>query len=115
MVLSLFAAAGAAHEVEADVDRDLRQLVDDLAALLFRDPKTTGIRTDLYTDFGDDEAAWKAELLRFHDTQHQRNLNTRGHGLDDRILAVNRTIADELGLEEPYAEAFEVELFGMER
>ncbi len=85
-----------------------------MAALLFRDPKTTGMTVDLYTEFGEDEAEWKARLLRFHDTQHQRNLNTRNRGIDDRILEVNRTIAKELSLDAPYAEAFEVELYGVE-
>jgi len=84
-----------------------------IAAFLFRDPKTTRMAVDFYTEFNDDEARWKAELLRFHDTQHQRNLNRRGHGIDDRILDVNKTIAEELGLDAPFAEAFEVELFGV--
>lgn len=81
------------------------------AALLNRDPKTIDMRIDLYMMFGPTEADWKAELLRFHDSQHQRNLHTRGHGFDDRILAVNRAIAQELSLTGAYAEAFEVELF----
>jgi LmbE family N-acetylglucosaminyl deacetylase len=81
-----------------------------LAAFLDRDPKTIGLRTDLYMPFGQDEGDWKAALLRFHDSQHQRNLNTRGHGFDDRILDVNRAIAHELSLTHEYAEAFEIEL-----
>ncbi len=76
--------------------------------LLSRDPKTISMRTDLYMPFKDDVAEWKAALLRFHDSQHQRNLNTRGHGFDERILAENRRTARELGLKEPYAEAFEL-------
>ncbi len=84
-----------------------------LAAFLNRDPKTIAMRTDLYMPFGQDEADWKTELLRFHDTQHQRNLNTRGHGFDDRILDVNRAIARELSLDEAYAEAFEIELYNV--
>lgn len=81
-----------------------------MAALLIRDPKTIASRDDAYLPFGEEEAAWKAELLRFHLSQHRRNLNTRGYGFDDRILGVNRTSALRLGLTEPYAEAFEVEL-----
>jgi LmbE family N-acetylglucosaminyl deacetylase len=81
-----------------------------LAAFLTRDPKTIDMRTDLYMPFGQEEADWKAALLRFHDSQHQRNLRTRGHGFDDRILDVNRAIAHELSLAHEYAEAFEVEL-----
>ena len=68
------------------------------------------MRADFYMPFGPDQANWKAELLRFHDSQHQRNLRTRGHGFDDRILEVNKKIARELSLEEEYAEAFELEL-----
>jgi hypothetical protein len=63
--------------------------------------------------FGQEEADWKAELLRFHDSQHQRNLHTRGHGFDDRILDVNRAIALELSLPCEYAEAFEIELYNV--
>lgn len=81
-----------------------------LAAFLIRDPKTISVRMDVYTPFGEAEAVWKAELLRFHDSQHQRNLNTRGHGFDDRILSLNRQAARELGLPEEYAEVFQLEL-----
>ena len=84
-----------------------------LAAFLNRDPKTIDMRIDLYMPFGQDEADWKAELLRFHDSQHQRNLYTRGHGLDDRILNENRAIARELSLDDEYAEAYEVELYNI--
>ncbi len=83
-----------------------------LALLLIRDPKTVAMRTDLYTPFDEAQAAWKAELLRHHDTQHQRNWLTRGHGFDDRILAGNRQIARDLSLAAPYAEAFEVARYG---
>lgn len=77
--------------------------------MLNRDAKTAAMRTDLYFPFGTREAAWKAELLRFHDSQQQRNLNQRGHGFDERVLTLNREIAEELSLEEPYAESFEIE------
>ena len=82
-----------------------------LAALLNRDPKTLAMREDVLTVFGAAEAGWKAELLRFHQTQHQRNLRTRGHGIDERILRVNREAAARLGKEGEYAEAFELEVF----
>jgi LmbE family N-acetylglucosaminyl deacetylase len=82
-----------------------------IAALYICDPKTRALRIDAYVPFDEAEAAWKAELLRFHRSQHQRNLNTRGHGFDERILAVNRQIARDLATMAPYAEAFEVELF----
>ncbi len=62
--------------------------------------------------FGAQEAERKAELLRCHRSQHERNLRVRGHGLDARILEVNRAIAAEAGLVEPFAEGFEVSLIG---
>lgn len=80
-----------------------------IAAFLTRDPKTTKMNIDAYVSFDEDDAKWKGQLLRFHDTQHRRNLNTRGKGIDDRILDVNRQIALELSLKQPYAEAFEIE------
>ncbi|MES2026982.1 MAG: PIG-L family deacetylase [Pseudomonadota bacterium] len=79
-------------------------------AVLNQDAKTVTMRTDLYTPFDADSAAWKAELLRLHRSQHQRNLNTRGQGFDERVLAVNRKTGRELDAE--YAEAFELERYG---
>ena len=78
--------------------------------LLNRDPKTVGMRYDALTPFDDEEALWKSALLRLHKSQHQRNLNTRGHGFDERILAFNRKTSAELGLEAKYAEVFEMEM-----
>lgn len=83
-------------------------------AFLNRDAKTIDMRTDVYTPFDGMEAGWKAEMLRFHDSQHQRNLNTRGHGFDDRILNLNRQIAQELALDEEFAESFELEFHNCE-
>jgi LmbE family N-acetylglucosaminyl deacetylase len=77
--------------------------------LLNRDPKTIALRVDLYLPFGEAEAGWKGELLRFHDSQQQRNLHARGAGFDARILDDNRKAARELGIGAPYAETFEVE------
>jgi len=77
-------------------------------ALLNRDPKTVEMRSDLYTFFGEEEASWKAALLRCHRSQHRRNLNMRGHGLDERILRVNRRSAAEFIGRGPYAEEFEI-------
>ena len=93
----------------AMVRRIVRGMARPPTLFLIRDPKTVAMRTDLYLPFDEERAAWKATLLRFHDTQHQRNLTTRGHGFDDRILEGNRRIARELSLDTPYAEAFEVE------
>jgi LmbE family N-acetylglucosaminyl deacetylase len=80
-----------------------------LVACLNRDPKTIAMREDLYCVFGRELAAWKGELLRHHKSQHQRNLNTRGYGFDERILKINRAIAETLGRPDAYAEAFELE------
>ncbi len=77
-------------------------------ALLNKDPKTVEMRADLYTFFQERDACWKAELLRCHRSQHLRNLNTRGHGLDERILRVNRHSAADLPGRGPYAEVFEI-------
>jgi LmbE family N-acetylglucosaminyl deacetylase len=77
--------------------------------LLNRDPKTIEMRQDLYTVFTETEALWKGTLLRFHRTQHERNLKTRQHGIDERILRVNRQVARGLGGAAAYAEVFELE------
>jgi len=77
-------------------------------ALLVRDPKTLGMRLDLVVAFGEEDAEWKAELLRCHSSQQERNLRNRGYGLDARILGVNREIAVEAGLDAPHAEGFEL-------
>ncbi len=82
-----------------------------LVACLNQDPKTIAMRHDLYFSFGPDIAEWKGELLRVHRSQQQRNLNVRGYGFDERILRVNREIAQILRVEEPYAEAFELEQY----
>ena len=79
-----------------------------LQACLNQDAKTQGLRQDLVMPFGEAEAAWKAELLRHHASQQQRNLRTRGHGFDARVLQLNREAAAGLGLAEPYAEVFEL-------
>jgi hypothetical protein len=69
------------------------------------------MRHDFYTVFGEKDAEWKGQLLRFHESQQQRNLNTRNHGLDERVLRVNRTSAQENLQMTTYAEVFEVEFF----
>ena len=82
-----------------------------LVACLNRDPKTIAMRDDLITEFGADAATWKGGLLRCHQSQHQRNLHTRGHGFDDRILNINRQFAVALACEAEFAETFEVEFY----
>jgi LmbE family N-acetylglucosaminyl deacetylase len=94
----------------------LRQVAQEaqypLAAFLNRDPKTVHMQYDLVLGYGEETAAWKGELLRFHKSQHQRNLNQRGHGFDERILSMDRQSAEACSLDAPYAEVFEVEFFG---
>lgn len=93
------------RKVESEVDYPI-------TAFLARDPKTISMRNDLYTVFGREEADWKAELLRFHQSQHQRNLNTRGYGFDERILRVNRETARGLSKNNMFAEVFEIQSLG---
>ncbi len=76
---------------------------------LNRDPKTIAMRVDLVTAFSAEEAAWKRELLLCHDSQHQRNLRTRGRGFDERILDDNAQAATAAGAAAPFAEVFELE------
>lgn len=95
-------------------DRWAKEQKDPPVALLVRDPKTTGMRLDLVTVFGKDEAEWKGELLRCHASQQERGMKTRGYGLDERILRVNREIAEELGGVAKYAEGFEVKDYAEE-
>lgn len=82
-----------------------------MAVMLNRDPKTADMREDLYMYFDDAVAAWKGELLRFHQSQQQRNLNQRGIGFDQRILGLNREIAGRHPGPGKYAEAFELNFF----
>jgi len=83
-----------------------------LQAFYIRDPKTTQIHTNVYTAFGEEEAQWKRKLLLHHDSQEHRNRELRGAGFDDRLINVNRSIASDLKIDQPYAEAFELESFG---
>lgn len=80
-----------------------------LTALLNQDAKTRAMRHDLCMPFDAAAAEWKGALLRLHASQHQRNLNTRGHGFDVRVLKVNQATAQTLGLDTAWAEAFELE------
>lgn len=82
-----------------------------LVAFLNRDPKTISMRHDVYTLFEEKDAEWKGQLIRFHESQQQRNVNTRNHGLDQRVLRVNREIARGNLQMHTYAEAFELEFF----
>lgn len=83
-----------------------------LWACLNQDAKTISMRADLYTCFGNEDAAWKADLLRLHRSQHERNLKTRGIGFDQRVLDVNRASAADVRAAQTYAEVFELQRFG---
>ena len=84
----------------------------DAWACLNQDAKTLEMRVDLYFEFGEDQAEWKAQLLRLHRSQQERNLRTRGIGFDARVLQVNRRAAQALGATLPYAETFELMRLG---
>lgn len=84
----------------------------DVWACLNRDAKTASMRTDLYMGFGEEEAQWKAQLLRFHASQQSRNLRMRDEGFDARVLRMNRDSAKDCGNAQPYAETFELQRFG---
>ncbi len=81
------------------------------SAFLNVDPKTRAMRYDVVTPYGAAEAAWKGELLRFHRSQQERNLRSRGRGVDERILEMDRDTAAACGVGAPYAEVFEMETF----
>ena len=80
----------------------------DAWACLNQDAKTLEMRVDLVHAFGEEDAAWKASLLRLHRSQQARNLRTRGTGFDERVLQVNRQASRALDLALPYAEVFEL-------
>jgi LmbE family N-acetylglucosaminyl deacetylase len=78
--------------------------------LCHRDPKTTEINIQAFFPFDEATAQWKGEMLRFHQSQHTRNLQTRNYGIDDRMLQLNQDVARGLGIKEPYAEGFQLVL-----
>ncbi len=84
-----------------------------ILALYNQDPKTIQFRLDVYTAFDETISLWKREMLRFHQSQHTRNLETRGIGFDDRILNINTEIASQIDTYSKYAEGFQIELFEM--
>ena len=88
------------------------QLSPDAWACLNQDAKTAEMRVDLFFGFGEEEAGWKARLLRCHRSQQERNLRTRGSGFDERVLQVNRDAAAALQIPLPYAEVFELQRMG---
>ncbi|MEA1997635.1 MAG: hypothetical protein U9N45_08335 [Gemmatimonadota bacterium] len=90
-----------------------------LVGLYNRDPKTVRMTEMLVVPFDEEAARWKGELLKTHRTQHERNLEQRGHGFDYRILDLNRETWQRLKaqINAPwtegfaFAEVFQVECF----
>jgi LmbE family N-acetylglucosaminyl deacetylase len=93
-------------------ERVAKELDYPITALLNMDTKTIEMKTEIFTVFDETDAEWKGTLLRHHLSQHQRNLNTRGYGFDERVLKENRKIARRfLNRSDVYAEAFEAVTF----
>ncbi|MFA7232124.1 MAG: PIG-L family deacetylase [Victivallaceae bacterium] len=90
------------------LEKIARETEKPFAAFLNRDPKTIALREDVFTIFGQKLAEWKAALLRCHKSQHQRNLNTRGYGFDERILREDRQNAQRAPATGEFAEVFEI-------
>jgi LmbE family N-acetylglucosaminyl deacetylase/catechol 2,3-dioxygenase-like lactoylglutathione lyase family enzyme len=84
------------------------------AVFLHRDPKTVSMREDVYTSYGEQDAEWKHQMLRLHDSQHARNMRTRGSGFAERLLVPESAKARALGAPDGVAgvEVFQVELVG---
>ena len=78
------------------VEEALRRSGRPTALLQHADPKTVSMRRDLFTPYDAETREWKAEMLRLHESQHVRNLETRGVGFDSRILAPELVNAKEL-------------------
>ncbi len=102
------------NRAHRDMCRMMRQIARrmawSIALMLNSDVKTVDMRKDCYVAFDEREAAWKGQLLRHHDSQHRRNLCDRGYGFDDRVLMFNSRTAQGLGISQPYAESFEIEM-----
>lgn len=100
-----------AHRDMANMMKAIASKVEWPIALLFNsDVKTVDMKKDFYVGFDEADAQWKAQLLRYHDSQHQRNLRDRKYGFDDRVLKLNHRTATGLGIREPYAASFEIEI-----
>ncbi len=97
------------------VSKIMKERQQPTALFLNRDAKTISMKNDLYFGFDEKTAIWKKTLLRLHDSQQQRNLKERGYGFDERVLMLNKNIAEELKIDEPYASVFEAQLFLQEK
>jgi LmbE family N-acetylglucosaminyl deacetylase len=72
-----------------------------VVALANEDPKSLDFRPHLLIRFGEETAAWKAQLLECHRSQSTRNMAQRGITFAERILRMNRE-------GEEYAERFQI-------
>jgi len=90
-----------------------------LLGLYNRDAKTLRITEHLAVPFDIEASEWKSGLLKAHRSQHERNLELRGYGFDERVLRLNRGTWDELSGKigaawtraYPFAESFQAESF----
>ena len=73
-----------------------------------RDAKTRAMQDNFVTPFEQPAADAKARLLRLHESQQQRNLEQRNIGFDERVLTMNRALAERLGTASRYAESFDL-------
>ena len=96
------------HQVVAEMLTEARRSCQHKFLVMFNhDPKTQQMAPNAFIPFDDKLADWKAQLLRCHDSQHQRNLRTRNAGFDDRILDDNRNSAKSISTSLPFGEIFE--------
>lgn len=89
------------------IEKARKELYFKTRLVLNRDIKTVSMEPHFYTGFNQLEAEWKAKLLLCHKSQHQRNMNTRNYGFDDRILEFNRQSAQDVNIPFEFAELFE--------
>ncbi|MHB9024430.1 MAG: PIG-L deacetylase family protein [Armatimonadota bacterium] len=86
-----------------------REQARPIIALGNEDPKTRNFQPDLIIIFGEETAAWKAEMAECHRSQSARNQATRGITFAERLLGPNRACP---GLQPgQYAERFQVEFW----
>lgn len=101
-----------AHRTMYEIASSIAKTVNwPISLVLNRDAKTIDMRVDFYMPFDEEKAKWKRQLLRFHTSQQHRNLKVRGHGFDDRVLKINEATAKEMGINSPYAAAFEIQSY----
>lgn len=96
------------YRAAALIEEALRRSGRKCAVLLHRDPKTVSMHEMRHTGYDEALLKWKSRMLRAHDSQHARNMRTRGVGFAERLMAPEREKARELGLGVAAAEVFQV-------